>query len=135
MPWTPPPRAPCPACSASITAADLTDVGPIPGGIGFPRPDGGPSAKTDRTLLASNRVRFVGEPVALVVAETKGAALEAADAVLVDYHELPVVTDADRRHAARRTRRLGRGSPTISASCGSVATPTAPSKRCATPRT
>jgi carbon-monoxide dehydrogenase large subunit len=76
------------------TAADLTDVGPIPGGIGFPRPDGGPSAKTDRTLLASNRVRFVGEPVALVVAETKGAALEAADAVLVDYHELPVVTDA-----------------------------------------
>jgi aerobic carbon-monoxide dehydrogenase large subunit len=77
-----------------FTAADLTDVGPIPGGIGFPRPDGGPSAKTDRTLLASNRVRFVGEPVALVIAETKGAALEAADAVMVDYHELPVVTDA-----------------------------------------
>ena len=75
------------------TSADLTDVGPIPGGIGFPRPDGGPSAKTDRTLLASNRVRFVGEPVALVVAETKGAALEAADAVLVDYRALPVVTD------------------------------------------
>jgi carbon-monoxide dehydrogenase large subunit len=75
------------------TNADLTDVGPIPGGIGFPRPDGGPSAKTDRTLLASNRVRFVGEPVALVVAETRGAALEAADAVQVDYHELPVVTD------------------------------------------
>ena len=77
-----------------FTAADLADVGPMPGGIGFPRPDGGPSAKTDRTLLASDRVRFVGEPVALVVAETKGAALEAADAVLVDYHERPVVTDA-----------------------------------------
>ena len=59
------------------TAADLTDVGPIPGGIGFPRPDGGPSPKTDRTLLASDRVRFVGEPVALVVAETRAAALEA----------------------------------------------------------
>ncbi len=77
-----------------FTTADLADVGPLPGGIGFPRPDGGPSAKTDRTLLASDRVRFVGEPVALVVAETKGAALEAADAVLVDYHERPVVTDA-----------------------------------------
>ncbi len=51
------------------TNADLTDVGPIPGGIGFPRPDGGPAPKTDRTLLASSRVRFVGEPVALVVAE------------------------------------------------------------------
>ena len=36
-----------------FTAADLTDVGPIPGGIGFPRPDGGPSAKTDRPLLAA----------------------------------------------------------------------------------
>jgi carbon-monoxide dehydrogenase large subunit len=77
-----------------FTNADLGDVGPIPGGIGFPRPDGGPAPKTDRTLLASDRVRFVGEPVALVVAETKGAALEAAEAVLVDYQELPVVTDA-----------------------------------------
>jgi aerobic carbon-monoxide dehydrogenase large subunit len=76
-----------------FTNADLADVGPIPGGIGFPRPDGGPAPKTDRTLLASNRVRFVGEPVALVVAETKGAALEAVDAVMVDYHALPVVTD------------------------------------------
>jgi carbon-monoxide dehydrogenase large subunit len=75
------------------TPADLTDVGPIPGGIGFPRPDGGPAPKTDRTLLARDRVRFVGEPVALVVAETRAAALEAADAVLVDYHGLPVVTD------------------------------------------
>jgi carbon-monoxide dehydrogenase large subunit len=75
------------------TCADLTDVGPIPGGIGFPRPDGGPAPKTDRSLLASDRVRFVGEPVALVVAETRGAALEAADAVLVDYRGLPVVTD------------------------------------------
>ena len=75
------------------TNADLGDVGPIPGGINFPRPDGTPAPKTDRTLLATNRVRFVGEPVALVVAETRGAALEAADAVMVDYHELPVVTD------------------------------------------
>ena len=60
-------------------------MSPIPGGIGFPRPDGGPAPKTDRALLASDRVRFVGEPVALVVAETRGAALEAAEAVVVDY--------------------------------------------------
>jgi carbon-monoxide dehydrogenase large subunit len=76
-----------------FTQAGLTDVGPIPGGIGFPRPDGGPSAKTDRTLLAGDRVRFVGEPVALVIAETRGAALEATEAVIVDYRERPVVTD------------------------------------------
>jgi carbon-monoxide dehydrogenase large subunit len=75
------------------TVADLADVGPIPGGINFPRPDGSPAPKTDRTLLAGDRVRFVGEPVALVVAETRAAAQEAADAVLVDYDALPVVTD------------------------------------------
>jgi aerobic carbon-monoxide dehydrogenase large subunit len=75
------------------TNADLRDVGPIPGGIGFPRPDGGPAAKTDRPLLAVDRVRFVGEPVAVVVAETRGAALEAVDAVMADYDPLPVVTD------------------------------------------
>ena len=76
-----------------FTQADLTDVGPIPGGIGFPRPDGGPAPKTDRTLLASDRVRFVGEPVALVVADTRGAALGAAEAVVVDYRAREVVID------------------------------------------
>src|SRR5277367_4257601 len=82
-----------PGVSGVFTQADLTDVGPIPGGIGFPRPDGGPAPKTDRTLLAGDRVRFVGEPVALVVAESRGAAMEAADVVAVDYHGRPVVTD------------------------------------------
>jgi carbon-monoxide dehydrogenase large subunit len=78
---------------AVYTAADLTDVSPIPGGIGFPRPDGGPAPKTDRPLLARDRVRFVGEPLALVVAETRAAGLEAAEAIVVDYAELPVVTE------------------------------------------
>ncbi|OJW27709.1 MAG: hypothetical protein BGO51_20205 [Rhodospirillales bacterium 69-11] len=76
-----------------FTAADLTDVGPIPGGINFPRPDGSPAPKTDRTLLASDRVRFVGEPVAVVLGETRAAAQEAAEAILVEYDALPVVTD------------------------------------------
>src|SRR5512142_2556302 len=79
---------------AVFTAADLTDVAPIPGGIGFPRPDGGPAPKTDRPLLAADRVRFVGEPVAVVLAETVGAGKDAAEAVIVDYRELPLVTDA-----------------------------------------
>jgi len=83
-----------PGVVAVFTGADLTDVSPIPGGIGFPRPDGGPSAKTDRPLLVQDRVRFVGEAVAMVIAETKGAALEAAEAVEVEYGTLPLVTDA-----------------------------------------
>ncbi|MEA2740351.1 MAG: aerobic carbon-monoxide dehydrogenase large subunit, partial [Acetobacteraceae bacterium] len=67
------------------TGADLTDVAAIAGGIGFPRPDGGPAPKTDRPLLAGDRVRFVGEPVALVIAETRAAGQEAAEAIVVDY--------------------------------------------------
>ena len=83
-----------PGVVAVFTAADLTDVAPIPGGINFPRPDGSPAPKTDRPLLARDRVRFVGEPVALVLAETMGAGKDAAEAVMVDYRELPLVTDA-----------------------------------------
>ncbi len=49
---------------------------------------------TDHPVLAYERVRFVGEPVALVVAETKAAAADAADLVQVDYEPLPAVTDA-----------------------------------------
>ena len=78
---------------AVYTGSDLTDVTPIAGGIGFPRPDGGPAPKTDRPLLAGERVRFVGEPVALVIAETPAAGMEAAEAIIVDYAELPVVTE------------------------------------------
>jgi carbon-monoxide dehydrogenase large subunit len=83
-----------PGVVAVFTAADLTDVSPIPGGINFPRPDGSPAPKTDRPLLAADRVRFVGEPVALVLAETIEAGKDAAEAVMVDYRELPLVTDA-----------------------------------------
>ena len=83
-----------PGVVAVFTAADLTDVQPIPGGIGFPRPDGSPAPKTDRPLLAADRARFVGEPVAVVLAETMAAGKDAAEAVMVDYRELPLVTDA-----------------------------------------
>ena len=81
-----------PGVVAVYTVADLTDVAPIPGGLGFTRPDGSPSAKTHRQLLADGRVRFVGEAVAMVVATSKAAGLEAAEAIEVDYSELPVVT-------------------------------------------
>jgi carbon-monoxide dehydrogenase large subunit len=84
-----------PGVIAAYTAADLTDVAPIPGGIGFPRPDGSPAPKTDRPLLATDRVRFVGEPVALVIAESRAAGLEAIEAIAVDYASLSVVTEPE----------------------------------------
>ena len=82
-----------PGVAGVFTHADLTDVGPIPGGIGFPRPDGSPAPKTDRALLADGTVRFVGEPVALVLADSRTAAHEAAELVVVEYDALPVVTE------------------------------------------
>ncbi len=49
----------------------------------------------DRRALARGRVRYVGEPVAFVVAETRCQALDAAEAIVVDYEPLPVVTDGE----------------------------------------
>ena len=48
----------------------------------------------DHPVLAIGKVRFHGEPVALVVAESRREAAEAADLVEIDYEELPSVTDA-----------------------------------------
>ena len=45
----------------------------------------------NRPPLAKDKVRFVGDIVAMVVAETKAAAVDAAELVIVDYDELPVV--------------------------------------------
>jgi len=57
-------------------------------------PTVGPLLVPERFALSSDRVRHVGEPVAFVVAETREAARDAAEAVLVDYDPLPVVVDA-----------------------------------------
>ncbi|MFC0384042.1 xanthine dehydrogenase family protein molybdopterin-binding subunit [Muricoccus vinaceus] len=46
-----------------------------------------------REILQSTRVRYVGDPVALVVAETRQAAQDAADLVEVEYEPLPAVTE------------------------------------------
>lgn len=48
----------------------------------------------DRPLIAIDRVRYVGDPVAVVVAEDEHAAEDALDAIEVDYETLPYVTDA-----------------------------------------
>ncbi len=48
-----------------------------------------------RTLLAEGRVRHVGQPVAVVLAEDPRAAADAADAVRVDYERLPAVLDPE----------------------------------------
>jgi aerobic carbon-monoxide dehydrogenase large subunit len=79
------------------TGAELVDAGvkPIPGNPAFKRGDGSPAATAPRRALAHERVRYVGEPVALVVAETLQAARDAAEAVWVEYEELPHVVELD----------------------------------------
>src|ERR1700720_466673 len=49
------------------------------------------AARTRPGVLAGQRVRFVGEPVALIVAQTLDQARDAAEAVEVDYEMLPAV--------------------------------------------
>jgi carbon-monoxide dehydrogenase large subunit len=55
----------------------------------------GGDGKMDRPRLARDRVRFVGEPVAVVIADTRAQATDAAEPVVVDVGPLPVVVDPD----------------------------------------
>jgi carbon-monoxide dehydrogenase large subunit len=78
-----------------LTGAELHGAGvkPLPGAAGFTRADGTDCAAPPRHVLALDRVRFVGEPVAAVIAETEREARDAAEAVMVDYEALPMVVD------------------------------------------
>ncbi len=80
-----------------LTGDDLVraGVGVFPGPAGFKRPDGSNAVAPPRRPLAHERVRFVGEAVAAIVAATREAALDARDAVVVEYEELPAVVDLD----------------------------------------
>jgi aerobic carbon-monoxide dehydrogenase large subunit len=84
-----------PGVLAVFTGADLAGAGvkPIPNAQGFRRADGTPAAAPPLRALALDAVRFVGEPVAAVVAHSREAARDAAEAVLVDYEDLPAVVD------------------------------------------
>ena len=83
-----------PGVVAVLTGADLAAAGvkPLPVAPIFKRPDGSPGAMPLRPPLAQGVVRFVGEAVAAIVAETAEQARDAAEAVNVEYDELPVVT-------------------------------------------
>ncbi len=85
-----------PGVLAVYTGADLVAAGvkPISVPLPFPRPDGSPGATAARHVLAVDRVRYVGEAVAAVVAESREAAHNAAEAILADYEDLSAVVDA-----------------------------------------
>ena len=78
-----------------FTEADIAADGLGTTKVALPRkrPDGSPMFARSHPGLARGRVRYVGDPVALVVAETLAAAKDAAELIAVDYEELPSVTD------------------------------------------
>lgn len=86
-----------PGVVAVITGADLVDVPNLSPRFG--------SERDDQPVLAIDRVRYQGEPTALVLAETPSQARNAAAFVDVDYEELPYVVDVDDA--------LGAGAPVI----------------------
>ncbi len=99
-----------PVAHARITALDVTEARALPGvhavwtardlaargidggvwGITLPDTRGGTGAAPTRPPLAGDVMRHVGEPVALVLAETRAQALDAIDAIVLEYDELPV---------------------------------------------
>jgi aerobic carbon-monoxide dehydrogenase large subunit len=85
-----------PGVLAALTAADMDKAGA--GNVARPVPfkdrHGKPAIISQRDPLAREKVRHVGEPVAVVVAQTPLQALDAAELVAVEYEELPAVIDA-----------------------------------------
>jgi carbon-monoxide dehydrogenase large subunit len=90
----------------TINEIDKTDALDMPGVVGVYAADdfefdrfgtAGPPVDTPdemrRPVLATGKVRFIGEPVAVVVAETRAQAVDAAAMVFVDTDDLPVVVD------------------------------------------
>ena len=82
---------------AIYTGADLRadGIGNIPSGLPLKNRDGSGYIVPPRTGLAVGRVRHLGEPIAVVIAETADQAREAAEAVMVDLGPLPVVVEAE----------------------------------------
>ncbi|MGE5272034.1 MAG: xanthine dehydrogenase family protein molybdopterin-binding subunit [Thiohalocapsa sp.] len=90
--------AAAPGVLAVLTGADLRRRG-----LGTLRPlvprrkkNGSPAYVCPQPLLAQERVRYVGDPVAFVVAETVAQAKDAAELIAVDYELLPAVVAAER---------------------------------------
>jgi carbon-monoxide dehydrogenase large subunit len=87
--------AEAPGVALILTAADLEAAG-LKNAMRFSQVknrDGSKSAAPTRPILARDRVRYVGEPLAFVVAETLAQAKDAAEAIVVETDDLPIKLD------------------------------------------
>jgi len=83
-----------PGVLSIYTGADLSAYGNMKCAVPFKNRDGSEMKKPKRVSLMSDKVRFVGDPIAVVVAETAAQAKDAAEAVEVEIEALPSVTRA-----------------------------------------
>src|SRR6201990_3284262 len=84
-----------PGVIAVLTGQELVDdkVGNLICGWAITSKDGSPMKMGAWPAMAPETVRFVGQAVAVVIAETKNQAKDAAEAVVVEYEELPAAAD------------------------------------------
>ena len=95
---------------AVLTGADLRRRGLGTLRAADPAPqesNGAPAFVCPQPLLAQDRVRYVGDPVAFVVAETLNQAKDAAELIEVEYEPLPAVDHRPRRRSRPARRRCG----------------------------
>ena len=84
-----------PGVLAVFTGKDLAGIGGLPCGWLIKSTDGSPMKEPKHPVLAEGTVRYAGEQVSLVVAETRAQAKAAAGLIEVDYEALPVVSDTE----------------------------------------
>lgn len=93
-----------PGVVAVYTAEDLAAIGGLPCGWQIHSKDGSPMAEPKHPVLAEGKVRHVGDPIAVVIAETKQQARDAAELITIELNDLPAtatVTDALKPGAAQ----------------------------------
>ena len=80
-----------PGVVAVFTGADMAadNIGGLPCGWQIHNKDGSPMAEPPHPVLATGKVRHVGDPVVVVIAETKQHAKDAAEQIAIDYQDLP----------------------------------------------
>jgi carbon-monoxide dehydrogenase large subunit len=82
-----------PGVLAIYTGADLAGYGPLKSSLPFKSRDGSEMRHTARPALTTDKVRFVGDPIACVIAETVNQGRDAAEAIELEIDPLPAVTE------------------------------------------
>ena len=83
-----------PGVKAILTGEDTADLKTPPPMVRYPGKGGSTIKVPHRDVIARKRVRYVGQEVALVVATSAAAAQDAAEAIEIEYRDLPAVVDA-----------------------------------------